>query len=80
MTRDLTIGVLGGLGPEATLGFLAKVLALTPAASDQEHLHLIIDNNPQVPNRNLAIAGEGPSAGPALAAMARRLERAPSCW
>ncbi len=72
----LTVGVLGGLGPVATLDFYAKVIALTPAARDQEHLHLIIDSNPRVPNRNEAVAGTGPSPGPALAAMAKRLESA----
>jgi aspartate racemase len=76
MARELTIGVLGGLGPEATVDFFAKVVALTEAAGDQDHLHLIIDNNHKVPNRNAAIARIGPSPGPALAAMARRLERA----
>lgn len=69
------VGVLGGLGPEATLDFYAKVLALTPAEHDQDHLHLIIDSNPKVPNRNEAVAGTGPSPGPVLAAMAAGLER-----
>jgi len=72
----LTVGVLGGLGPEATLDLFAKVLAHTPAERDQDHLHLIIDNDPSVPNRNEAVAGTGPSPGPQLAAMARRLEAA----
>lgn len=72
----LSVGVLGGLGPEATLDFYAKVLALTPAGRDQDHLHLIIDNDPTVPNRNEAVAGTGPSPGPQLAAMAARLEGA----
>lgn len=72
----LTVGVLGGLGPEATLDFFAKVLAATPARSDQEHLHLIIDDDPGVPDRNDAVAGRGPSPAPQLAAMARRLEAA----
>lgn len=76
MSRDLTIGVLGGLGPEATVDFMAKVIALTEAASDQDHLHLIVDCNPKVPDRNLAIAGTGPSPAPELAAMGRRLEQA----
>ena len=71
-----TVGVIGGLGPEATLDFFARVLKATPAARDQDHLRLIIDNNPWVPDRNAAIAGTGPSAGPALAEMARGLERA----
>lgn len=70
------VGVLGGLGPEATLDFFARVLKATPAERDQDHLRLIIDNNPWVPDRNAAIAGTGPSAGPALAEMARGLESA----
>jgi aspartate racemase len=74
--KTQVVGVLGGLGPEATLDFYTKVLALTPAARDQDHLHLIIDSNPGVPNRNEAVAGTGPSPGPALAAMAVGLERA----
>ncbi len=46
------------------------------ARSDQDHLHLIIENNPKTPNRNEAIAGRGPSPGSCLADMARALERA----
>jgi len=72
----MTVGVLGGLGPEATLDFFARILDRTPATRDQDHLHLIIDNNPQVPNRNEAVAGSGPSPVPVLVEMAQRLERA----
>ena len=71
-----TVGVIGGLGPEATLDFFAKVIARTPAQADQDHLHLIINNNPKVPNRNNAVAGTGPSPGPELAETAKALERA----
>jgi aspartate racemase len=74
--KQLTLGVLGGLGPEATLHFLARVVALTPIERDQDHLHVIVDINPKVPDRNAAIAGTGPSSGPALAAMAARLAQA----
>ncbi|MFO7543899.1 MAG: amino acid racemase [Trueperaceae bacterium] len=70
------IGVLGGMGPEATLDFYAKLIAATPASTDQDHLHVIIDADPSVPDRSAAIAGTGPSPGPQLAAMARRLEAA----
>ncbi len=73
---DLVAGVIGGLGPEATLDFLAKVLAHSHARTDQDHIHLIIENNPKTPNRNEAIAGTGPSPVPALVEMARALERA----
>jgi aspartate racemase len=74
--RRRAVGVIGGLGPAATLDFFARVLAATPAERDQDHLRLIIDDNPWVPDRNAAIAGTGPSAGPALADVARGLERA----
>jgi aspartate racemase len=73
---ELVVGVIGGLGPEATLDFFAKVLKHSNASKDQDHIHLIIENNPKTPNRNDAIAGRGPSPGPALAEMARALERA----
>jgi aspartate racemase len=62
--RTKVVGVLGGMGPAATLDFFARVLALTPAKTDQEHIRLIIDSNSQVPNRNAAIAGTGPSPAP----------------
>ncbi|MDH3690862.1 MAG: amino acid racemase [Gammaproteobacteria bacterium] len=75
LPQDKTIGVLGGLGPEATLDFFAKLLAHTKASTDQEHIRVLIDNNPKVPNRNLAIMGRGPSPGPILAHMASDLER-----
>jgi aspartate racemase len=70
------VGVIGGLGPGATLDFFARVLKATPAVVDQDHIRLIIDNNPAVPDRNAGIAGTGPSPGPWLAEMARGLERA----
>jgi aspartate racemase len=82
MTRSLgqtvgrTLGVLGGMGPAATLDFLAKLQRVTPAASDQGHIHVLVDLNPQVPDRNAALAGSGPSPGPVLAQMARGLEAA----
>lgn len=64
-----TLGVLGGMGPAATLDFLAKLQAATPAVRDQDHLRVLIDINPQVPDRN---TGEA-DPGPVLADMARGL-------
>ena len=69
-------GVLGGMGPEATVDFMAKVLALTPAEKDQDHIRMLIDHNPGVPNRQRAILADGADPGPDLAAMAKRLEKA----
>lgn len=70
------IGVLGGLGPWATLDLFEKILRLTPARTDQEHLRVIIDNNPQIPDRSPAILGDGEDPTPALVATAQNLQRA----
>jgi aspartate racemase len=70
------MGVLGGMGPQATADFLAKLVAATPVDREQDHLRVQIDLNPKVPDRSAAIAGCGPSPGPVLAAMAAALERA----
>jgi len=70
------IGVIGALGPAATVDFYAKVVAATAATRDQEHVRLLIDGDPEVPDRSMAIAGTGPSSAPALVAKARRLAAA----
>lgn len=68
------VGVLGGMGPDATVDFMAKVIALTPAARDQDHVRMLVDHNPRVPDRQAAILAGGENPGPVLAAMAARLE------
>ncbi len=60
------IGVLGGMGPAATVDFMGKLLACTPATCDQEHLPVIVANLTQVPDRSAAILGQGPDPLPAL--------------
>jgi aspartate racemase len=69
-----TAGVLGGMGPEATVDFMAKVIAMTDAGRDQDHVRMLVDHNPHVPNRQDAILGDGEDPGPVLAAMAAGLE------
>lgn len=70
-------GILGGMGPEATIDLMRRILRLTPAMDDADHIHCIIDDNAKVPSRIKAIIEKtGESAGPVLAAMARRLEAA----
>lgn len=62
------IGVLGGLGPSATVDFMDKIIQLTPATRDQEHLPVIVANLPHVPDRSSAILGTGPDPLAALLA------------
>lgn len=76
MSRPV-VGVLGGMGPEATILLQQRVLATVDAHDDADHLPLLIDMNPQVPSRIAhLIEGTGEDPAPALAAMAQRLERA----
>ena len=74
MTQEssLTLGVLGGMGPAATVEFLAKLQAYTPAERDQDHIRVIADINPQAPDRNVP----GSGAGAVLAEMAGALRGA----
>ncbi len=74
--QERTIGVLGGMGPEATLNCFAKILENTPAEKDQEHLNIIIVNNPKVPDRTQAVLENGPSPLPSLIQGCRKLEKA----
>ncbi len=76
MTATKCMGVIGGLGPAATIAFMSAVLARTPIERTGEHLHLIVDSNPGVPDINAAVLGLGPSPLDALQVMARRLEAA----
>jgi aspartate racemase len=66
---SLVLGVLGGMGPAATLDFLTKLQAYTPAKRDQDHIRTLVDINPKVPDRNVP----GSGAGPVLAEMAGAL-------
>jgi len=50
-----TLGILGGMGPWATLNFFEEILKNTEAEKDWDHLHIIIDNNVQIPSRTRAL-------------------------
>ena len=73
--RYRTLGVLGGMGPLATVDFLQKVVLSTPAVRDQDHVPMVVRFCPEVPGRVDALLGQGPSPEPALVAAARGLER-----
>ncbi len=68
-----TIGVIGGMGPGATLDLFQKIIQSTPADRDQDHLHVIIDNLPQVPDRTAYLLAGGESPLPYLIRSAERL-------
>jgi aspartate racemase len=74
--KEKTIGIVGGMGPEATLDCFAKIIENTPAKKDQEHLRVIIDSNPKVPDRTAAITGKGESPVPIIVQGCRALESA----
>jgi aspartate racemase len=70
------IGILGGMGPEATLDLFYKIIKLSPAEKDQDHFRIIIDNNPKIPDRTDAILGTGKDPLPELIMTAQNLEKA----
>ena len=71
------VGILGGMGPEATILLMQKVLASVPARDDADHVPLIVHQNPQVPSRIAAlIEGTGADPAPVLTQMAHDLHTA----
>lgn len=71
------VGILGGMGPEATVLLMQKIILAIPARDDADHIPLLVDQNTQVPSRiRHLIEGTGDDPGPVLAAMARRLQAA----
>lgn len=73
-----TIGILGGMGPEATVLLMQKAMDAVPDAHDDaDHIPLMVHQNPQVPSRIKAlIEGTGEDPGPVLVRMAQELEKA----
>lgn len=68
------VGVLGGVGPLATVLFLERVVRLTDAARDQDHVDLVVLQHASVPDRTAFVLGRSAvDPGPVLAADARRL-------
>ena len=71
-----TIGVLGGMGPEASAYFFGQLIRATAAASDQDHVPVILYSLPQIPDRTAAILHGGPSPVPSLLRGLHALRRA----
>lgn len=67
------IGVLGGMGPQATIDLYQKILNNTPATRDQEHLQVLIWSDPTIPDRTAAILRNGEDPIPKLQQGAAKL-------
>lgn len=73
---DLPVGVIGGVGPLATAYFLDKIVRLTAAGRDQDHVDMVVLNHATIPDRTAFILGTSTeNPGPVMAEDARRLER-----
>lgn len=70
------LGVLGGMGPAATLDFLAKLQGLANASRDQDHCPVVTFSASATPDRTAAIIGLGESPLPAMRSAMQALERA----
>ncbi len=53
--KKKTVGIIGGMGPAATAELFQKMIDKTDASCDSEHIHILIDNFPQIPDRTKAI-------------------------
>ena len=75
MSREKVVGIIGGMGPEATVDFMRRVIAKTPAQDDNDHLRMLVDNNPKIPSRIAAlIEGTGEDPSPVLCEIAKGLQ------
>ncbi len=55
----MILGIMGGMGPAATCDLYEKIIGFTSASVDQDHIHIIIDSNAQIPDRTQYICGGG---------------------
>ncbi len=68
------IGVVGGVGPAATVDFVDKVVKRTSAARDQDHIKMVVEQNPQIPDRTANLIGDGDDPTIPLYSTCKRLE------
>jgi len=68
------VGIVGGMGPEAGVDLTRKIIQLTPATRDQDHIHVILDNDTSIPDRTAFILGRGENPLPYLLRSVNRLK------
>ena len=69
-----TVGIIGGMGPLATVDLFGKIVNLTDAKCDNDHIHILIDNNTYIPDRTSYILGDGENPIDELVRSAKRLK------
>lgn len=57
--NDKIIGMIGGMGPKATVDLYTKIIEATEIEKEQDHFRVIIDSNPKIPDRTEGILGIG---------------------
>ena len=68
-----TIGIIGGMGPLATVDLFGKIVKNTPAKKDQDHIRVVIDNNTDIPDRTAALLDGGADPAPQMIKSVERL-------
>jgi aspartate racemase len=77
VSTQRVVGIIGGMGPEATVELMRRVTLRTRAEDDADHVHLIIESNPKIPSRIAhLIEGTGRDPLPDILRIARNLEGA----
>ena len=74
LPKPFKLGLIGGLGPAATVDLFDKIVKATPAKNDQEHFKLVIEENPQIPDRTACLLEEGTDPTLAMYNCAKRLQ------
>lgn len=75
LPKPFKIGLIGGLGPAATVDLYDKIVKATPAKNDQEHFKLVVEQNPQIPDRTACLLKGGVDPTLAMYGCARRLQK-----
>jgi len=74
--KQFKIGIVGGVGPAATVDFMSKIVRHTPADHDQDHIKMVVEQNPQIPDRTAHLIGDGTDPTISLYSTCKRLEAA----
>lgn len=72
--KPFKVGIIGGVGPAATVDFMNKIIRNTPASKDQDHIKLIVEHNPKIPDRTENLIGAGNDPTIALYSSCKKLE------